>query len=55
MLDDPTAAIDAESKDEAQTPEPEDHPGADTLNVPTFDDAGYLRWSHTEPKDENAA
>jgi hypothetical protein len=53
MLDDPTAAIDAESKDEAQTPEREEHPGADTLNVPTFDDAGFLRWGHTEPEDED--
>jgi hypothetical protein len=49
----PETAVDTEPIDEAPEAEHADHPGADTLNVPTFDDAGFLRWGHTEPEEEN--
>lgn len=51
-----SAPADAEEiRDEALEAEYEEHPGADTLNVPDWDDAGFLRWSHVPTHDDAAA
>jgi hypothetical protein len=43
-----TTPTEAEATNSAVEPELTDHPGADTLNVPSWDDAGFLRWGHAE-------
>lgn len=55
MLDTQTLATKTETSDEAERAEYVEHPGADTLNVPTFDDAGFLRWGHAESEDDGVA
>lgn len=53
MRSTPSADVETESADEDTSVEA--HPGADTLSLPGWDDAGFLRWSHVESEDEAPA